>query len=124
MKKHLVDVLNDKDNVLHVFPVRVDRPGAPPTDADFERQALKAAVAAKIVPKNETNKLRTRMHVSRGGQLAPVGDALQIKHEQKMRFEQRIRDRAYFLWQGAGCVENRADEYWYRACELEHASIH
>jgi len=123
MKERLVDVLNDKNNVLHVFPVTVEKPDAPPTEGDLEQLALKAVVTSGIVPKSEAKKLRTRMHVSRGGQLAPVGDALQTKHEHNMRIEQRIRDRAYFLWQEAGCAENQADEYWHRACALEHSSV-
>ncbi len=123
MEERLVDVLNDKNNVLHVFPITVEKPDAPLTDADFEQEALKVAIAAEIVPETDASKLRARLHVCRGGQLAPFGDALQIKHEQKMRFEQRIRDRAYFLWQDAGCAERQADEFWYRACDIEHASM-
>ena len=33
--------------------------------------------------------------------------------------EERLRERAYFLWQEDGCPEGRADEYWERARELE-----
>jgi hypothetical protein len=32
--------------------------------------------------------------------------------------EQRIRQRAYELWEGAGRPEGREDEYWKRAEEL------
>jgi hypothetical protein len=120
MEERLIDVLNDKNNLLHVFPVAVEKPKAATTDADFEQAALKAAEKAGMAPKTGSKKLRARPHVSRGGQLAPFGDAIQTKHEQQMRTEQRIRDRAYFLWQDAGCPENRADEYWHRACEFEH----
>jgi hypothetical protein len=28
---------------------------------------------------------------------------------------QRIRERAYHLWEADGCPENTAEEYWYRA---------
>lgn len=48
----------------------------------------------------------------------PYGDALQIKNEQKTR-EERIRERAYFLWQEAGCPDNQADEFWHRASEIQ-----
>jgi len=33
--------------------------------------------------------------------------------------EQRIRERAYFLWQEDGCPDDHADRYWERACKLE-----
>jgi hypothetical protein len=36
--------------------------------------------------------------------------------------EQRIRERAFFLWQEAGCPEGRAEEFWYRAREMEAGS--
>jgi hypothetical protein len=52
----------------------------------------------------------------------PCGDALQTKAEQKMRLEGQIRERAYFLWQEAGCPDNQADGFWHRACETEFAS--
>jgi hypothetical protein len=32
--------------------------------------------------------------------------------------EQRIRERAYQLWQEDGAPEGRADEYWHRAQKL------
>jgi hypothetical protein len=34
-------------------------------------------------------------------------------------FESRVRERAFVLWQEAGCPENTADEYWHRAREIE-----
>ncbi len=34
-------------------------------------------------------------------------------------FETRVRERAFLLWQEAGCPENTADEFWYRAREIE-----
>lgn len=34
-------------------------------------------------------------------------------------FETRVRERAFALWQEAGCPENTADEYWHRAREIE-----
>ncbi len=30
-------------------------------------------------------------------------------------FEQRVRERAYALWEAAGSPEGRADEFWDRA---------
>jgi hypothetical protein len=37
--------------------------------------------------------------------------------------ERRIRERAFALWQEAGCPEGRAEEFWFRArdSELEQA---
>lgn len=122
MEERLVDVLNDKNIVLHVFPVAVERQDTPPKGVDFEQEALKIAIAEKMVPETDSARLHARLHVSRGGPLTPFADALQTKREQTKRIEQRIRDRAYFLWQEAGCAENRADEDWYRARELEGAS--
>lgn len=122
MEERLVDVLNDKNNVLHVLPVVVESHDTPLRDTDFTQEALKIAVAKDIVPEAEADLLRARLHVSRGGQLAPYGDALQVKCDQEKRFQQRIRDRAYFLWQEAGCAEGRADDFWYSACELQGAA--
>jgi hypothetical protein len=34
-------------------------------------------------------------------------------------WEQRIRERAYFLWQAEGCPEGRGAEFWDRARALE-----
>jgi hypothetical protein len=121
MQERLVDVLNDKNNLLHVFPVRIEADDAPLKEDDLEQKALEAAAAAEIVPDAEKKKLKARLHISRGGPLMPYGDALQIKNEQRMRLEECIRERAYFLWQEAGCPDNQADEFWHRACEIQCA---
>ncbi len=34
-------------------------------------------------------------------------------------FENRVRERAFALWEAAGCPENRANEFWHRAREIE-----
>ena len=122
MQERLVDILNDKNNVLHVFPVPIEADDAPLKEVDLERRALEAAAAAEIVPNQEEKKLKARLHVSRGGPLRPYGDSLQTKTEQKMRLEERIRERAYFLWQEAGCPEHQADGFWQHACEIQCAS--
>jgi hypothetical protein len=122
MQERLIDVLNDKNNVLHVFPVQIEEAGTSLKEADFEQEALKAAVAAEIVPASEKKTLKARPHVSRGGPLMPYGDALQTKQEHEMRLEARIRERAYFLWQEAGCPDDQADGFWHRACEIQHGS--
>jgi hypothetical protein len=122
MQERLIDVLNDKNNVLHVFPVQIEGDDASLKEVDFEQEALKAAIAAEIVPPSEKKTLKARPHVSRGGPLMPYGDALQTKKEQEMRLEACIRERAYFLWQEAGGPDNQADGFWHRACEIQHTS--
>ncbi len=34
-------------------------------------------------------------------------------------FQSRVRERAFQMWQAAGCPENTADEFWHRAREAE-----
>lgn len=33
--------------------------------------------------------------------------------------EHRVRERAFALWQEAGCPDGRADEFWHRARDVE-----
>jgi hypothetical protein len=37
-------------------------------------------------------------------------------------FETSVRERAFALWEEAGCPENRADEFWHRAYEIEKSN--
>ncbi len=39
-------------------------------------------------------------------------------------FEARVRERAFALWQEAGCPENTADDYWHQAREVEMRDYH
>ena len=34
-------------------------------------------------------------------------------------FETRVRERAFRLWEEAGCPDNSADEFWHRARDIE-----
>ena len=34
---------------------------------------------------------------------------------------QRVRERAYFLWQDDGCLDGFAEEYWFEAMRIERA---
>ncbi len=34
-------------------------------------------------------------------------------------FETHVRERAFRLWQEAGCPDNSADEFWHRARAIE-----
>ena len=114
MKECLVDVLNARDTVLHVFPVAVEDETAAP------QEALKVAADLRLVPEAEEDTLHARAHVSRGGQLAPFGDALVTRQQAEERVEQDVRTHAYFLWQAAGCPDNQAEEYWHKACAVGH----
>ena len=119
MKDCLIDVLNAHGTVLHVFPIPVaDQDGAYDV-VNPGQEALRLAVAEQLVPETEAETLQTREHISRGGPLMPYGDALEVRLQTLQRTEQRIRERAYFLWQQAGCREDRADEYWLQACKIE-----
>lgn len=117
MKECLVDVLNARSTVVHVFPIAVEDQNGTPKHMDPEQEALRLAALMQIVP--ETEALHARPHVSRGGQLLPYSDMLEVRHEVCGRTEQRVRERAYFLWQQEGCPEHRANEHWHQASEIE-----
>ena len=117
MKECLVDVLNARNTVVHVFPIPVENQDGTPRPVNPEQEALELATSMKIVPEAEA--LHARPHVSRGGPLLPYGDVVELKHDMCERTEQRVRERAYFLWQQEDCSENRADEHWHRARETE-----
>ena len=116
MTERLVDVLDSRKTVVHTFPVTLSGPDVP-TAAQYEDKALQAAAYAQVVPDDDLPRLTTRMHVDRGGALAPYGDGRDVTSQTKRNLEQAVRERAYFLWQGDGCPEGRADEYWQRADE-------
>ena len=118
MKECLIDVLDAKGTVLHVFPVDLENQDGTPKAVDPEQEALKLAATVQLVPETKASTLQARPHVSRGGPLTPYGDVLETRHQQLERVEQRIRERAYFLWQQEGCPENQADAHWHRACVL------
>jgi hypothetical protein len=117
MAERLVDVLNSNNAVLHTFPITLGESGIAPQDADYEGKASRAAAHAHLVPDAKLNSLTAQMHVGRGGALAPYGDDLDITSQTKLGLDQIVRERAYLLWEQAGCPENRADEYWNRAHE-------
>ncbi len=119
MKECLVDVLNERNTVLHVVPVPLEGPQAGLDEAGCVQQALSAAERLRLVPEAETRGLHARIHVERGGQLAPVGDVLRVRMEAQRRAEEHIRARAYFLWERDGRPETGGEEYWFRACAIE-----
>ncbi len=119
MKDCLIDVLNARDTVLHIFPIAVEDPDGMPKAVDPEREALRLAALMQLVPETETAALHARRHINRGGPLAPYSDVLEIRLQRWDRIERHIRERAYFLWQDEGCPDNRADQHWHLAREFE-----
>jgi hypothetical protein len=119
MKDCLVDVLNARDTVLHVFPIAVEDQDGTPNAVDPEREALRLAARMQLVPETEIAGLHARQHVSRGGQLTAYSDVLEMRLQKWDRTQQRIRERAYFLWLHEGCPDNRANEHWHQAREFE-----
>ena len=120
MKECLVDVLNERDTVLHVFSIPVEKEDGTSIPVDPEREALKAAAVVRLA--DETEILHAHRHVSRGGPLTPYADVLQTRGEVFERDQQRIRERAYFLWREEGCPDNRVHEHWHQAQSAEIAS--
>lgn len=119
MKECLIDVLNARDTVLHVFPIAVEERDGTPKAVDPEREALKLAALLHLVPEAEAASLHARPHVGRGGQLTPYADVLETRRQMRERTERRVRERAYFLWRQEGCPDGRAEEHWHRAREIE-----
>jgi hypothetical protein len=114
MSERLVDVLNSSGVVLHTFPVTL---GEAAVDADYEAKALAAAAHEQLVPDAELGTLTARMHVARGGQMAPYGDCLDMDSETKVGLERIVRERARSLWEQDGRPEGRSEEYWHRALD-------
>ena len=124
MPERLVDVEKQGSRVLHTFPVTVSAP--PVEEGAFKQKALEAAANAKLVPNEELDSLDAKMHVSRGGQLAPYGDPHGVLAETKAGLDQVVRERAYLLWEQAGRPDGRADDFWHQAqherfCERAYA---
>ena len=123
MPERLVDVEKQGSKVLHTFPVTISPPAG---EEAFKQKALEAAANAKLVPNEELESLDAKMHVSRGGQLTPYGDPHGVLAETKAGLDQVVRERAYLLWEQAGCWNDRADDFWHQAqhqrfCERAYA---
>ena len=117
MPERLVDILNSHDTVLRTYPVTIENTKTAPQDAVYEAKASEAAAEGGLVPKSDLDTLTTRMHVSRGGALAPYGDDAGTPSQTRQALDQEIRERAYFLWQQHGSPADQADEFWFRAEE-------
>jgi hypothetical protein len=103
MAERLVDVLNGNRAVLHTYPITIGTQNIVPNDTVYRAKAVKAAAHAQLVPDADLKSLTTRMHVSRGGALAPYGDCRGMLSETKQGLDQVVRERAYLLWEEAGC---------------------
>ena len=55
MVERLVDVLDSRGNLRHVFPIRIE--GSGNSNLLYEKKALEAAVFEKLVPDNEVSGL-------------------------------------------------------------------
>jgi Protein of unknown function (DUF2934) len=117
MTERLVDVINSSGAVLHTYPITLGALDNAPDDAEYEAKALEAAAHGRLVPDAELGSLTARIHVGRGGQMAPYGDNVEKSSETKLGLEQSVRERAYLLWEKDGCPEGRAEEYWHRALD-------
>ena len=113
MPERLVDVENEGAKLLHTFPVTISGPAV--DEEAFKQKALEAAGNAKLVPNDELESLKAKMHVSRGGQLTPYGDPHGVLAETKAGLDQVVRERAYLLWEQAGRPDGCADEFWRQA---------
>ncbi len=111
--ERLIDILNDKHTVVHTFPV--ETPEHEPAEDKAHEKALSAATHAQLVPAEDFERLSTRDHVGRGGQFSPYGDRHDIMTETKAALHQSVSERAYHLWEQAGCPEGRADDFWHQA---------
>src|ERR1700710_1978088 len=118
MAERLVDILNSDGAVVHTFPITLGGSDTA-SDEDYQTKALEAAAHAQLVPDAELKSLTARMHISRGGALAPYGDNRNASSETREALEQAVRERAYFLWEVDGRPEGGADDYWQRARERQ-----
>jgi hypothetical protein len=117
MPEQLVDVLNGAGRVLHTYCITLATEGEPAADTAYVAKALEAAASGRLVQDSELAGLSARIHVSRGGQLAPFGDETASDSETKQGLEHSVRSRAYFLWESAGRPDGLADEFWHRALD-------
>ena len=123
MPERLVDVMNRAGNVLHTFPVVVEASDGI-SDEDYMTKALKLAAHASLLPDGGVKDLTARMHVTRGGHLAPYGDDRHILERTNQGLENALRERAYFIWQRDGHPHGRAEDHWHYAFDQhlrEHA---
>lgn len=117
MAERLVDVLDSRGAVIHIYPITLGKSGDESKDSAYETKALEAAAHGRLVPDAQLASLSARIHVSRGGQMAPYGDSVTSSSETHTALEQAVRERAYFLWEQDARPSANAEEYWHRARE-------
>jgi hypothetical protein len=115
--ERLVDILDSSGAVIHTNPVTRGQAADGTDEAAYEVKALEAAAHGRLVSDAELRSLSARIHIGRGGQMAPYGDEVASSSETKLGLEQSVRERAYFLWEQDGRPVGRAEEYWHRALE-------
>ncbi|MGI4813651.1 MAG: DUF2934 domain-containing protein [Janthinobacterium lividum] len=115
MAERLVDVLDSSGSVIHTYPVTLGELGNEADDAEYLRKGLEAAASGRLVPDADLGRLKARIHVARGGQMASYGDDLDSASETKIGLEEEVRGRAYSLWEEDGRPSGRTEEYWQRA---------
>jgi DUF2934 family protein len=116
MAERLVDVLDKNGTVIHIFPITLAESDAADDDK-YKAKALEAAANGQLVPDADLKSLTARIHIGRGGSLAPYGDNLAGDSETKIGLGQAVRERAYLLWEQEGRPQGRAEEYWHRALD-------
>jgi hypothetical protein len=114
--ERLVDVLDKNGTVIHIFPITLAESDSADDDK-YKAKALEAAANGQLVPDADLKSLTARIHIGRGGSLAPYGDNLAGDSETKIGLGQAVRERAYLLWEQEGRPQGRAEEYWHRALD-------
>jgi len=112
----LVDVLDSNRTVIHTYPISLAAEDYA-DEVKYKAKALEAAANDQLVPDTLLGSLTARMHVGRGGQMAPYGDDLAGSSQTKIALEQVVRERAYLLWEQDGRPAGRSEEYWHRALD-------
>ena len=146
MTERLVDVLNSNRAVLHTHPITIGAPNITSNDTEYETKAAKAAAHAELVPDADLKNLTTRMHVSRGGALAPYRDDRSVLSETKQSRTRLCANSHIFFGRKTaarmttrrntgvalttsfyasvprrqeGCPEGWAEEQWHRSRQCE-----
>jgi hypothetical protein len=118
MNERLIDVLDSNGTVLHTYPITLSESAHTADafdDSPYRLKALAAAAHSRLVADTELSSLTARLHIDRGGQLAPYGDDIDSNSETKRALDEAVRERAYLLWECDGRPDGRAEEYWQRA---------
>jgi hypothetical protein len=115
MDERLVDVLNRTGNVLHTYRITLPAESDAGDAGLYEKEALRAAAGDKLVMDSELPALSARLHISRGGQLAPYGDKMAPDSQTRAALVQAVRERAYLLWEQDGRPAEAGERYWFQA---------